>query len=93
MKQIIFRLLLTTSIVVALIQTGAINALFMLIVAGTLPGTEYIVPANIMMLIYCTLICAILLHVTARDFLRTRLAHYLTSTRDSNKNTPTQATL
>ena len=62
MNQIIFRLLLTTIIVVLLIQTGAINALFMLIVAGSLPGTDYIIPANIMMLGSCSLICVVLFY-------------------------------
>lgn len=91
MKHIIFRLLLTAAIMIALIQTGTINALFMLIVAGTVPGTTYVVPANTMMLIYCTLICAILLYATARDFLRARLTRYLISSRASRKNTSTQA--
>jgi hypothetical protein len=93
MKQIILRLSVTAILVSILIQSGVINALFMLFVAGTVPGTSYVVPANVMMLFYCTVICALLLYLTARDFLRTRLTRYLAASRENTKNTPTQAAL
>lgn len=88
MKQIIFRLALTAFIVVALIQTGTINALFMLFVAGTIPGTDYAIPANVMMLAYCAIICAILLYVTARDTIIELFKRYAQSSNDGNNPSP-----
>lgn len=88
MKQIIFRMLLTAFIVIALIQTGTINALFMFFVAGTIPGTDYVIPANVMMLAYCTIICAVLLYVTARDAILELFKRHIQPSNDSNNPSP-----
>lgn len=88
MKQIIFRLLVTAIIVAVLIQTGTINALFMLFVAGSVPGTDYVIPANTMMLAYCTIICAVLLYTTARNIIRDIFNRYVHASSDSNKPSP-----
>ncbi|HEV7951934.1 MAG TPA: hypothetical protein VGO98_01020 [Candidatus Saccharimonadales bacterium] len=85
MKQIIFRLLFTAIIIIALIQSGVINALFMFFIAGTLPGTDYVVPANIMMLAYCAMICAVALYAAARTTLHNLFTSYIQSSKENIK--------
>lgn len=90
MNKIIFRLAITAIIIVTLINSGAINALFMLFVAGTVPGTSYVVPANSMMLGYCTIICVILFYSTAKEILRSIFTYHLHAYESSDTNNPAE---
>ncbi len=76
-KQLIFRLSLSAALMIILIQFGVVNALFMFFVAGTLPGTDYVVPAHVMMLAYCAVICVVVFYSFAKDMLRTIVDRHL----------------
>jgi hypothetical protein len=89
MKQIIFRLAVTAIIIFVLIQSGTVNALFMFVVAGILPGTNYVIPANIMMLAYCAVICAVLLYSTGKEVMHAVLNYHLQPTGNTaSKSSP-----
>lgn len=88
MKQTIFRLAMTAIVMAALIQSSAVNALFMFILAGSVPGTDYVVPANIMMLGYCTIICIVLFYSTAKDVLRAIFQYHLQSSVTTHHSSP-----
>ena len=66
------------------IKTNAAEALFMLFVAGVVPGTQYVIPANIMMLIMCAAISILLFRQAARDILRVILNRYAAQVNESS---------
>jgi hypothetical protein len=88
MKQSAFRLTITILVIVALIQSGAVNALFMLFLAGTVPGTEYVIPANIMMLGYSTLMSIVIFYSFGRSILRAILDRHLHNFEDTSAHSP-----
>lgn len=78
MKKII---LITITAVICLIiaaKIGVFNALFMLFLAGVIPGTQIVIPANVMLLIISTMMCGILFYSIAKDFIRTAFERYTT---------------
>ncbi|MET0979624.1 MAG: hypothetical protein ABWX90_00010 [Candidatus Saccharimonadales bacterium] len=76
MKKII---LITTAATVSVIiaaKIGLFSALFMLFLAGVIPGTQIVIPANVMLLIISTIMCVILFYSIAKDIIRMIVARY-----------------
>jgi hypothetical protein len=67
-KTIIIPVAIILGLVVA-IKSGALYALFMLFLIGIIPGTQIIIPANIMLLLTCGAMCAILFYSIAREII------------------------
>ena len=58
-KYIIVSLLLVV-VIVTLIKLNAVSALLLFLLVGVLPGTAYVVPSNVMSLLFTTAICLVL---------------------------------
>lgn len=67
------------------IKIGLFNAIFMFLLVGIIPGTQIIIPANIMLLMISTIICALLFYPTARDILRIIIIRYSVQPMHSSK--------
>jgi hypothetical protein len=48
---------------------GLFNALFMLLLMGVIPGTEIVIPANVMLLIISTVTCAVIFYPAVKTIL------------------------
>lgn len=77
MKRIILITIAATICLAVAAKIGVFNALFMLFLAGVIPGTQIVIPANIMLLIISTMMCGILVYSVAKDFIRTALERYM----------------
>jgi type III secretory pathway component EscR len=80
-KTIYITMVAILSFIIAL-ETGFLNALLMLFLLGIIPGTEIVIPANIMLLIISALACAVLFYPTARNVLRLILDRYTTQQKE-----------
>lgn len=88
MNKIFLIVIVTILGIVAAAKIGLFNAVFMFFLAGIIPGTDIIVPANVMLLMISATICAILFFPTAREILRIILIRHL-----AQQNTGTKAHL
>lgn len=85
MKKVIFIISVVTLLSVIAVETGLLNALFMFFLVGIIPGTEIVIPANIMLLMICAAICGILFYSTGREVLRIILERYVVSQKSATK--------
>jgi hypothetical protein len=76
MKKIILTSVATVISLVIAVKIGLFNALFMLFLAGVIPGTQIIIPANIMLLMISTVMCGILFYSTAKELMRAIIKHH-----------------
>lgn len=74
-KGIIIVIAVIVSLMIAA-KIGLFSALFMFFLVGIIPGTQIIIPANIMLLMISAVMCAILFYATARDILHMILDHH-----------------
>lgn len=89
-KTIIIPVLVIFGLVIA-VKSGALYALFMLFLIGIIPGTQIIIPANIMLLLTCGTMCAILFYTVAREIYHFLLVrHAQTSRQISATHLPKQ---
>lgn len=70
MKKIIYILIVAILGFILALETGLFNAFFMFILLGIIPGTEIVIPANVMLLLISALTCALLFYSSARSILR-----------------------
>jgi hypothetical protein len=85
MKKINFIVSIVTFLSVIAVETGFLNALFMFLLLGIIPGTEIVVPANVMLLMICTVICAILFYSTGREILHLMLSRHTSLQKPATK--------
>lgn len=78
MQKTIYIVMIATLGFILALETGFLNALFMLFLLGIVPGTEIVIPANIMLLIISALACAVLFYPTARNILHIILDRHAT---------------
>lgn len=74
-KTILITTVATISLIIAA-KIGLFSALFMLFLAGVIPGTQIIIPANIMLLMISTVMCVVLFYSIVKDVIRMILEHY-----------------
>lgn len=67
------------------VETGLLNALFMFFLLGIIPGTEIVIPANVMLLMICAVICGIVLYPTGREVLRVILDRHAAAQKSTIK--------
>lgn len=72
MKKTIFITIIVALGVVLAAKLGMFSAIFMFFLIGIIPGTQIIIPANIMLILISTTMCGILFYIIGRDVL-----HYL----------------
>ena len=78
MKKIIVITITATIGLFIAAKIGLFNALFMLFLAGIIPGTQIVIPANIMLLIISAAMCVILFYSIAKDLVRMIVEHHVT---------------
>ncbi len=81
MKKTILIVAVAIASLVFIVKSGLLGALFMLLLMGTIPGTHYVIPANIMLLMICATMCIILFYPTIRDVLRNIIDHHVQQTK------------
>lgn len=79
----IVSVIILTSVIA--VDTGLLNALLMFILLGIIPGTEIVVPANIMLLMICAAICGIICYPTGREVLRIILDRHAAAQKSTTK--------
>lgn len=67
------------------IETGLLNALFMFFLLGIIPGTEIVIPANIMLLMICATMCGLIFYTTGREVLRVILDRHAAAQKSTTK--------
>lgn len=70
MKKIILITIVTTICFIVAAKSGAFGALFMFFLAGIIPGTDIVIPANVMLLIISTAMCGVLFFSVIKDIAR-----------------------
>lgn len=55
--------------VIVAAHIGLFNALFMFLLMGVIPGTEIVIPANVMLLIISTVTCAVIFYPAVKTIL------------------------
>jgi hypothetical protein len=88
MNKVFLTVIATILGIVTAAKIGLFNALFMFFLVGIVPGTDIIIPANVMLLMISTTICSILFFPTAREILRIILIRHF-----AQQNTGTKAHL
>lgn len=78
MKKIIYITMVAILCLIFALETGFFNAFFMLFLLGIVPGTEIVIPANIMLLIISAVACAVLFYPATRNVLRIILDSHAT---------------
>lgn len=70
MKRIIYITIIAILGFILALETGLFSAFFMFFLLGVIPGTDIVIPANIMLLIISAATCALLFYSSARNVLR-----------------------
>lgn len=85
MKKVIFIISALIFMCGLAVETGLFNALFMFFLLGIIPGTEIVIPANIMLLMICAAICGIVFYPTGREVLRIILDRHVATQKPTTK--------
>jgi hypothetical protein len=70
MKKTILITVLATICLIIATKIGVFSALFMLFLAGIIPGTQIVIPANLMLLMISTVMCIVLFYSIVKDVIR-----------------------
>jgi hypothetical protein len=84
MRRTITTICLIGSILIILGQFNAFESFFIFLIAGVIPGTNYIVPYQAMLFLISTLVFFILFRVAASDAIKT-IQNRIIKTTDSRK--------
>jgi uncharacterized protein YacL len=86
MKKIVLTIITAILGLVISIKIGALNALCMFILVGTVPGTRLVIPANVMLLMISTVMCVVLFYPTARNILHIILNHRSEQVKETSRS-------
>ncbi|MDB5186882.1 MAG: hypothetical protein JWM07_354 [Candidatus Saccharibacteria bacterium] len=86
MKKIIYILIVAIFSFILASETGLFEALFMFFLLGIVPGTQIVIPANIMLLMISAVICIILFYQTARTILHNILSRHAIQQKSTNNS-------
>lgn len=86
MKKIIYILIVAIFSIILAIETGLLEAFFMFFLLGIVPGTQIVIPANIMLLMISAVTCVILFYQTARNILRNILNRHTAQEKNINNS-------
>jgi uncharacterized membrane protein len=83
MKKTILITILATICLIVAAKIGVFSALFMLFLAGIIPGTQIVIPANLMLLMISAVMCIVLFYSIVKDVIRMVIERHTTKSTTS----------